>query len=120
MNIENKPQFAKDQNNCNKPERNINKFEQVSIKEKESLPPSQKLFLLPQENNNKKKNIETNKVKEQMDLKQERKRKNLENKKVNLEKRLEEMEKIKHAENKNCQYFVNKYMIVFFCFFNRE
>ena len=88
LNIENKPQFAKDQNNCNKPERNINKFEQVSIKEKESLPPSQKLFLLPQENNNKKKNIETNKVKEQMDLKQERKRKNLENKKVNLEKRL--------------------------------
>ena len=81
FNIENKPQFAKDPNNCNKLERNINKFEKVSIKEKESSPPSQKFFLLPQKNNNKKKNIETNKAKEQMDLKQERKRKNPENKK---------------------------------------
>ena len=51
------------------------------MKEKESSPPSQKFFLLPQKNNNNKKNIETNKAKEQMDLKQERKRKNPENKK---------------------------------------
>ena len=57
---------------------------------------------MPQKNNNKNKNIETNKAKEQMDLKQERKRKNLENKKGNLEKRLktinEEMEKNRYAE----------------------
>ena len=57
---------------------------------------------MPQKNNNNKKNIETNKAKEQMDLKQERKRKNLENKKGNLEKRLktinEEMEKNRYAE----------------------
>ena len=72
------------------------------MKEKEPSPPLQKFFLLPRKNNNKKKNIETNKAKEQMDLKQERKRKNLENKKTNLEKILktnnEEMEKIRHAE----------------------
>ena len=57
---------------------------------------------MPQKNNNKNKNIETNKAKEQMDFKQERKRKNLENKKGNLEKRLktinEEMEKNRYAE----------------------
>ena len=57
---------------------------------------------MPQKNNNKNKNIETNKAKEQMDLKQERKRKNLENKKGNLEKRLKtinkEMEKNRYAE----------------------
>ena len=57
---------------------------------------------MPQKNNNQNKNIETNKAKEQMDLKQERKRKNLENKKGNLEKRLktinEEMEKNRYAE----------------------
>ena len=57
---------------------------------------------MPQKNNNKNKNIETNKAKEQMDLKQERKRKNLENKKGNLEKRLktinEEMKKNRYAE----------------------
>ena len=56
---------------------------------------------MPQKNN-KNKNIETNKAKEQMDLKQERKRKNLENKKGNLEKRLktinEEMKKNRYAE----------------------
>ena len=102
FNIKNKPQFPKDPNNCNKPERNINEFEQISIKEKESSPPLQKFFLLLQKNKKKKKNIETNKAKEQMDLRQERKRKNLENEKINLEKRLktnnEEMEKIEYAE----------------------
>ena len=73
----------------------------------------QKFFLLPQKNNNNKKNIETNKAKEQMDVKHERKRKNLEKKKIDLEKRLktnnEEMEKIKYVE-KNYQYIVNKYI----------
>ena len=57
---------------------------------------------MPEKNNNKKKNIETNKAKEQMDLKQERNRKNLENKKGNLEKRFktinEEMKKNRYAE----------------------
>ena len=58
-------------------------------------------FLLPQKNN-KKKNIETNKANEQMDLKQERRRKNLGNKKnKSREKTLnkhEEMEKLKYVE----------------------
>ena len=72
-------------NNNNKPERNVNEFEQVPIKEKESWLPLQKFSLLPQnnndddndddDNNNKKKNIETNKAEEQMDIKQERKKK---------------------------------------------
>ena len=57
---------------------------------------------MPEKNNNKKKNIETNKAKEQMDLKQERNRKNLENKKGNLEKRFktinEEMKNNRYAE----------------------
>ena len=75
--IKNKPQVAKDPNNNNKPERNINEFEQVPIKE-ESSPPLQKFFLLKQKKKKKKKkNIETNKAKEQMYYKQERKRKNL-------------------------------------------
>ena len=70
FNIENKPQLAKDPNNYNKLERNINEFKQVPINEKESSPPLQKFFLLPQKynNNKKKKNIETNKAKEQMNL----------------------------------------------------
>ena len=112
FNRKNKPQVTKDPNNYNKQERNINEFEQVPMKEKESSPPLQKLFLLLQKNK-KKKYIETNKAKEQMDLKQESKQKNLENKKINLEKTLktnnEEMEKIKYAE-KNYQYIVNKYI----------
>ena len=72
-------------NNNNKPERNVNEFEQVPIKEKESWLPLQKFSLLPQnnneddddddDNNNNKKNIETNKAEEQMDIKQERKKK---------------------------------------------
>ena len=58
-------------------------------------------FRLPQKNN-KKKNIETNKANEQMDLKQERRRKNLGNKKnksrgKTLNKH-EEMEKLKYVE----------------------
>ena len=57
-----------------------------------------------QKNNDKKKKIETNKVKEQMDLKHGRKRKTLENKKINVEKRFKtnnkEMGKIKYAEKK--------------------
>ena len=112
FNTKNKPQVTKDPNNYNKQERNINEFEQVPMKEKESSPPLQKLFLLLQKNK-KKKYIETNKAKEQMDLKQESKQKNLENKKINLEKTLktnnEEMEKIKYAE-KNYQNIVNKYI----------
>ena len=72
FNIKNKPQVGKDPNNYNKPERNINEFEQAPIKEKKPSPPTQKFFLLPQRNN-KKKNIKTNKAKKQMDLKQERK-----------------------------------------------
>ena len=83
----NQPQVAKDPNNNNKRERNVNEFEQVPIKEKESWLPLQKLSLLPQNNNdddddddhnnnnNNNKNIETNKAKEQMDIKQERKKK---------------------------------------------
>ena len=102
--IKNKPQVAKDPNNYNKQERNINEFEQVPIKEKESSPPLQKFFMLLQKNNSKKKNIEINKAKEQMDLKQERKRKSLDNKKINLEKRLKannkDMEKTKYAEKR--------------------
>ena len=47
FNIKDKPQVAKDPNNYRKPERNINEFQQVPIKEKESSPPLQKLFLLP-------------------------------------------------------------------------
>ena len=60
--------------------------------------------MLLQKNNSKKKNIEINKAKEQMDLKQERKRKSLDNKKINLEKRLKannkDMEKTKYAEKR--------------------
>ena len=64
-------------------------------------------------NNKKNKNIEANKAKEQMDLKQESKRKNLENKKINLEKRLkadnEEMGKIKYLGKKVvCILQINK------------
>ena len=66
--IKNKPQVAKDPNNYNKPERNINEFEQVPIKEKESSPPLQKFFMLQQKNNKKKKNTEINEAKEQMAL----------------------------------------------------
>ena len=66
--IKHKPQVAKDPNNYNKQERNINEFEQVPIKEKESLTPLQKFFMLLQKNNNKKKNIEINKAKEQRTL----------------------------------------------------
>ena len=73
--IKNKPQVAKDPNNYNKPERNINEFEQVPIKEEESSPPLQKFFLFKRKK--KKKNVETNKAKEQMYYKQDRKRKNL-------------------------------------------
>ena len=50
---------------------------------------------MPQKNNNSQKNIETNKAKEKMDLKQERKRKKLENKKLNFEKILKKTIKIK-------------------------
>ena len=81
FNIKNKPQVAKDPNKYIRPEKNINEFEQVPMKEKETLRPLQKFFLLPRKNNNKKKNIETNKAKEQMDLKQERKQKTLKIKK---------------------------------------
>ena len=48
-----------------------------------------------QKNNNSQKNIEINKAKEKMDLKQERKRKKLENKKLNFEKILKKTIKIK-------------------------
>ena len=103
FNIKNKPQVANDPNNCNKPERNINEFEQVPIK-KRVIAATTKILPADAKNYNKKKNIDTNKAKEQMELKQEKKRKNLENKKINLEKRLkpnnEEMEKIKYAEKK--------------------
>ena len=105
FNIKNKPQVGKDPNNYNKPERNINEFEQVPIKEKKIIAAITKVLAVAAKNNNKKKkNIEKKKSKEQMDIKQERKRKNLENKKINLEKRLktnnEEMEKIKYEEKK--------------------
>ena len=116
--IKNNPQVAKDRNNYNKPERNINEFEQVPIKEKESSPPLQKFFMLLQKNNSKKKNIEINKAKEQMDLKQERKRKSLDNKKINREKRLKANNKdMEKTGKKNCQYIVNKYIdYIFFAF----
>ena len=87
--MKNKPQVAKDLNNYNKPERSINEFEQVPMKRKESSPPLWKFFFLPQ------KNIETNKAKEKVDLKQERKRKTIENEKLNLEKILKKTIKIK-------------------------
>ena len=104
FNIKNKPQVGKDPNNYNKPEGNTNEFEQVPIKEKKIIAAITKILAVATKNNNNKKNIEKNKSKEQMDIKQERKRKNLENKKINLEKRLkannEEMEKIKCEEKK--------------------
>ena len=93
--MKNKPQVAKDLNNYNKPERSINEFEQVPMKRKESSPPLWKFFFLPQKNNNNQKNIETNKAKEKVDLKQERKRKTIENEKLNLEKILKKTIKIK-------------------------
>ena len=48
-----------------------------------------------QRNNNNQKNIETNKAKEKIDLKQERKRRTIENKILNLEKILKKTIKIK-------------------------
>ena len=86
-----KPLVAKDPNNCNKPESNINEFEQVPIKEKESSPPLQKFSLLPQKNNNNNKKIEANKVKEKMDLKQVEKR---------LKTTMKRWKKFKYVERK--------------------
>ena len=65
----NKPQVGKDPNNYNKPERNINEFEQASIKEKEPSPPTQKFFPLPQRNKwtlSRKENEKTLKIKKQI------------------------------------------------------
>ena len=120
FNIKNKPQVAKDPNNYNKPERNINKFEQVRIKIRITTIIT-KILPVAAKNKKKEKNIEANTAKEQMDLKQERKRKNLKMKKIDLDKRLktnnEEMEKIKTLKKK-CQYIVNKNIdCIFFCLF---
>ena len=57
FNIKNILQVAKDLNNYIRPEKNINEFEQVPMKEKGPSPPLQKLFLLPWKNNNKKKTL---------------------------------------------------------------
>ena len=106
--IKNKPKVAKDPDNYNKPEKNINEFEQVPTKKNHCCHYKNSSCCRKK---NSKKNIETNKAKEQMELKQERIRKSLENKKINLKNILktnnEEMEKIKYPE-KNCQYIVNK------------
>ena len=48
FNIKNKPQFAKDPNSYNKPERNINEFGQFPIKEKKTSSPLSNFFLLLQ------------------------------------------------------------------------
>ena len=62
FNIKNKPQVGKDPNNYNKPERNINEFEQVPIKEKKIIAAITKvLAVAAKNNNNKKKNIEKKK-----------------------------------------------------------
>ena len=71
FNKKNRSQVAKDPNNYNKPERNINEFEQVPIKEKEPSLPLHKFFMSSQKIV--KKYIEAIKVKEEMDFKYERK-----------------------------------------------
>ena len=50
FNIKNRSQVAKDPNNYNKQERNINEFEQVPIKEKEPSPSLHKFFMSSQKN----------------------------------------------------------------------
>ena len=68
FNIKNKPQVAKDPNKYIRPEKNINEFEQVPMKEKETLRPLQKFFLLPRKNNNKKKTLKQIKPKNKWTL----------------------------------------------------
>ena len=82
FNIKNKPQVGKDPNNYNKPERNINEFEQVPIKEKKIIAAITKVLAVPaKNNNNKKKNIEKKNLKNKWTLNRKEKEKTLKIKK---------------------------------------
>ena len=82
FNIKNKPQVGKDPNNYNKPERNINEFEQVPIKEKKIIAAITKVLAVPAKNNNKKKkNIEKKNLKNKWTLNRKEKEKTLKIKK---------------------------------------
>ena len=81
FNIKNKPQVGKDPNNYNKPERNINEFEQVPIKEKKIIAAITKVLAVATNNNNNKKNIEKKNLKNKWTLNRKEKEKTLKIKK---------------------------------------